>query len=165
MNPPLLPIVTWEDPEIPIYTNDSATTGGKWFPHPPDVSIHILDDPWTINGSPHLPFYITSLTDAQICAYTGPQWYMNNIKRPPKSESRLVTIKHQTFVFTAGLHSNMTLGMSYPKPSIPLCAYSWVEMDMFLMVSVGMSAIPVISLHNSFPPYNYTIENWGPQHY
>lgn len=126
------------------------------------MPIHILDDPWTINGTPHLPFYITSLTDAQICAYTGPQWYMNNIKRPPKSEFRVVTIKHQTFVFTAGLHGNMTLDMSYPKPSIPLCAYSWVEVGMldgFSWHVCHSSNFPTQLLS----PYNYTTEKWGPQ--
>ena len=67
---------------------------GERLPHLPDIPIHILPDPWKINGT-HLLFCISSLIGAKICAYRGPQWYMNNIIWHPKSECLVVTVKQQ----------------------------------------------------------------------
>lgn len=56
----------------------------------------------------------------------------------------------------------MTLGMSYPKLSIPLCAYSWVEMDIFDGFSWHVCRSSNFSTQ-LLSPYKYTTQNWGPQ--
>ena len=90
MNPALLSVVTWEDPELPVSTSDSTITGGEWL-SPSVLPMHTLESPWTINGS-HPPFCITNWMNAQICAYTSTWWHMNNMIKPPK-RSQIVTIK------------------------------------------------------------------------
>lgn len=42
MNPPLLSVVPWEDPEIPISTNDSTVTRGEWLCPPSLLPMQYL---------------------------------------------------------------------------------------------------------------------------
>ena len=123
--------------------------------------MHTLDSPWTINAS-HLPLGITNSTNAQICAYASTQQYMNNMIRPPKTGSQILTIKHETFMFTAGFLGNLTSGMSHPKPSIPLCTQAWVDMGQFDGFNWYVCRSSNISTQLLLTD-SYTIENWGPQ--
>lgn len=43
MNPALLSVVTWEDPELPISTNDSTIAGGEWLSPSSVLPMHTLD--------------------------------------------------------------------------------------------------------------------------